>query len=143
MSNGKKRTGSWIKIWESMLTDSTPEELTEIERYIWIGLLLLAKPHDGEIYLGKYENGQKMGIPLEKLAQRLQLKTITSQDLEPILKKFKEVEKIDYEITEIHGVRGYVIKILHWDKYQHDTTYTESHQKYYQKKKEAKKMGWD
>jgi Zn-dependent peptidase ImmA (M78 family) len=128
----------WIKLWKDLLEGTTIEELTPEERWVWIGLLLMAND-DGVVMRGSYSDGRRMGYSLEALSHRLY---VSQEVVLRTLEKCKRFEKLDYEVTEVEGIKGYVITIRNWKKYQ--TTYDEKHKRYYEKRKEQKRdVGWD
>ena len=122
----------WIKLWRHLLEGTTIEELTPEERWVWISLLLLAND-EGVIMRGEYSNGKRLGYSLESLAHKI---CVAPDVVQRTIEKCKLFEKLEYEITNVHGLKGYVITIKNWKKYQ--STYTESHRRYYEKQKTKK-----
>lgn len=108
---------TWVKIWVNMLRSTTMDELQPDERFVWIGLLLLAGDSPIE---GKVTITEQVGYTDEQLAGILkcQAELITRTKT-----KLIETDKI-----KISGTN--VIEIINWHKYQSEY----QRQKAYRKK---------
>jgi len=86
-------------------------ELNPAERWVWVGLLLMAgdSNQEGIIYLRKNESGIPIGYSDGTLAELLGLENV--EDFRKALKKMQKYSKISINKSK-------VIKILNWKKYQ-------------------------
>jgi hypothetical protein len=104
-----KRT--WIKLWvDQTLRGSMLEELNPEQRWIFIGLLLMAGDSSipGVIFGRKNERGELIGRPTMVIADTLAVKSGT---LLQALDRLKEVNKV--RVSELG-----VIWVENWRKYQ-------------------------
>ena len=95
----------WIKIWtEEWLDGSIREQLTAVERSIWVDLLVMA----GRSRIsGVIQSNSDTGYSHDYLANRF---NISRGDLDKALLHFQEQERI---IENKDGIR-----IINWSKYQ-------------------------
>jgi len=95
----------WVKIWtENWLDGSLREQMTPVERSIWIDLLVMAGRSRTP---GIVQSNPDTPYSHQYLANRF---NIPVKDLEVALKKFIEQERIH------ENTKG--IEIINWDKYQ-------------------------
>lgn len=102
---------NWIKLWvDQCLRGSLIEELTPIQRWLWIGLLLMAGDSNipGLIYRRLDENHEPIGFSDVTISELLD---IPLPELQAGLKRLVETEKLS--VNE----KG-VITIRNWKKYQ-------------------------
>ena len=103
----------WIKVFvEQCLRGTMISELTPEQRWVWIGLLLMAgdSPVSGIIFLRKDEDGSPLGYSSHTIAELLGVGT---KVFESAVKKMIQHEKITMD------EKG-VIEIVNWYKYQSD-----------------------
>lgn len=95
----------WIKIWtEEWLDGSIREQLTAIERSIWVDLLVMAGRSRKE---GIVQSNTDVPYSNDYLASRFRVKI---SELEQALEKFNNQNRIK--------VNGKGIEIVNWNKYQ-------------------------
>ncbi len=95
----------WIKLWtEEWLDGSIREQLTPIERSIWVDLLAMAGRSRNQ---GIIQSNPDMAYTHEYLANRFNMPL---KDLELALKHFQEQDRIKEN--------GQGIEVVNWGKYQ-------------------------
>lgn len=95
----------WIKIWtEEWLDGSIREQLSAIERSIWIDILVMAGRSRNQ---GIIQSNPNLAYSHEYLANRFRVKV---EELEEALKHFMIQERVK------ETKKG--IEIINWDKYQ-------------------------
>ena len=95
----------WIKIWtEEWLDGSIREQLTPVERSIWIDLLVMA---GRSRKLGVVQSNPTVGYTHEYLASRFK---VDKGDFNEAIKHFISQQRIKENEKGIY--------ILNWDKYQ-------------------------
>ena len=117
---------NWIKLWvDQTLRGSMIAELTPEQRWIFIGLLLMAGDSDipGVIYRRKNENGEPIGYATAVLADEL---GVESGSIAPAIKRMIEKNKVAMDALG-------VISISNWKKYQSEY----SRQKPYRNKSDS------
>lgn len=102
---------TWVKLYvEQLLRGSIISELTPEQRWIFIGLILLAgdSPIPGIVYQRKDENGNPKGYPDAILADHL---GVSTDAVAPALARMKDKNKVTIDSLN-------VISITNWSKYQ-------------------------
>lgn len=103
----------WVKLWvDQCLRGSMMAELSPEQRWIFVGLLLLAGDSEvpGTIFRRKDENGSLVGYRPLVLADTL---GVPDESIDPALTRMVEKGKISI------NAQG-VITVLNWSKYQSD-----------------------
>ena len=102
---------NWIKLYvDQCLRGTMISELSAVQRWIWVGLLLMAgdSSEEGLIFLRKNENGAYVGYSNSTIAELLGVEV---DDFLNATAKMIRYEKISVDKSK-------VIKILNWKKYQ-------------------------
>jgi hypothetical protein len=102
---------TWIKLWvDQSLHGSMIAELTPTQRWIFIGLLLLAGDSEssGTVFRRKNEDGQLVGYSDAVLADTL---GVEIDEISPALRRMVEKEKVTIDPLG-------VVSICNWTKYQ-------------------------
>ena len=102
---------NWIKLYvDQCLRGTMISELSAVQRWIWVGLLLMAgdSSEEGLIFLRKDENGAYVGYSDSTIAELLGVEV---EDFLNATAKMIRYEKISVD-------KNKVIKILNWKKYQ-------------------------
>ncbi len=102
---------NWIKLYvDQCLRGTMISELSAVQRWIWVGLLLMAgdSSEEGLIFLRKDENGAYVGYSNPTIAELLGVEV---DDFFNATAKMIRYEKISVD-------KNNVIKILNWKKYQ-------------------------
>ncbi len=102
---------NWIKLYvDQCLRGTMITELSAAERWIWVGLLLMAgdSNEEGLIFLRKNEKGGLMGYSESTISELL---GVSVSDFHSATTKMIKYEKIKID-------KNKVIEILNWGKYQ-------------------------
>jgi len=102
---------NWIKLYvDQCLRGTMISELSAVQRWIWVGLLLMAgdSSQEGLIFLRKDENGAYVGYSEATIAELL---GVSKDEFISATNKMILHEKISID-------KNRVIKILNWSKYQ-------------------------
>ena len=101
---------TWVKLYVETLRSSMISELSPEQRWMFVGLLLMAgdSPIPGTIYARKDENGKLIGYPDAILAFKL---GVHESAIQPGLARMVEKGKITID-------DAWVISICNWRKYQ-------------------------
>ncbi len=102
---------NWIKIYvDQCLRGTMISELSPAQRWMWIGLLLMAgdSTEEGLIFIRKDEEGTLIGYSHSTMAEML---GVDEKEYEAAIEKMVHYEKISFNVNN-------VIKIVNWSRYQ-------------------------
>lgn len=117
---------NWIKLYvDQSLRGTMISELSAEERWVWIGLLLMAGDSnvEGKVFLRKDKDGNLVGYSEKTLAELLAVDALV---LKYAKKKLKKYSKVSIN-------RKKVITILNWHKYQSEYSRQKSYRESYKK----------
>ena len=97
----------WVKLWTATLYGSTMKELTPSQRWVWVGLLLLAgdSPEPGVVCI-------KQGVPYT----RQQLAKILGVDLRVLENAINRLQAAN----KVYTSKQRCLVISNWNHYQGD-----------------------